>query len=95
MDLPEDTTTQNPEEYPEKIRDAQSILVQATQLYLKKNQRKIGVDYGPKDVEVTKYSVGDYVLLTYPNRPHRDVSWPNHHYDNGSSGSGESQKSNH
>jgi len=46
-----------------KLRDAQSILVQA---YLKKNQRKREVD---KDVEVTKFSVRDYVLQTYPNRP--------------------------
>jgi len=26
------------------------------------------VDGGPKNSEVTKFSAGDYVLLTYPNR---------------------------
>jgi len=47
MDLPEGTTAQ----YPKKISGhAQSILIQETQLYLKKmNQRKRGVDGGPKE----------------------------------------------
>ena len=27
------------------------------------------VKRGRKDIEVTKFAVGDYVLLTYPNRP--------------------------
>jgi hypothetical protein len=27
------------------------------------------VDGGPKNLEVTKFAAGDYVLLTYPNRP--------------------------
>ena len=46
MDLPEGITARNPEDYLVKLRDAQSILVQATQEYLKKNQRKRGVDGG-------------------------------------------------
>ena len=54
MDLPEGTTAWNPEDYQVKLRDVQSILVQETQAYLKKNQRKRGVDDDPKDVEVTK-----------------------------------------
>jgi len=69
MYLPEGTTAQNPEDYFVKLREAQSILVQATQDYLEKNQRKRGVDGGRKDIEVIKFSVGDNVLLTYPNRP--------------------------
>jgi hypothetical protein len=69
MDLPAGTTAQNPEDYLVKLREAQSILVQATQDYLKKHQRKRGVDGGRKDQEITNFSVGDYVLLTYPNRP--------------------------
>ena len=69
MDLPEGTTAQNPEDYLVKLREAQSILVQTTQEYLKKNQRKRGVDGGRKDEEITKFAVGDYVLLTVPNRP--------------------------
>ena len=69
MDLPEGTTARNPEDYLVKLCEDQSILVQTTQDYLKKNQRKRGIDGGRKDVEVTKFSVGDYVLLTYPNRP--------------------------
>ena len=52
------------EDYQVKLQDAQAILTQATQAYLKKNQRKRGVDGGPKDVEVTKFSVRDYVLPT-------------------------------
>ena len=68
MDLPR-TTARNPEDYVVKLRDARSILVQATRYYLTKNQRKRGVDGVREDVEVTKFSVGDYVLLTYPNRP--------------------------
>ena len=27
------------------------------------------MDGGPKNSEVTKFLAGDYVLLTYPNRP--------------------------
>ncbi len=26
-------------------------------------------DGGPKNLQVTKFAAGDYVLLTYPNRP--------------------------
>ena len=66
MDLTEGTTARYPGDYLVKAR---TILVQTTQDYLTKNQRKRGVDGSRKDVEVTKFSVGDYVLLTYPNRP--------------------------
>jgi len=38
MDLPEGTTARNPEDYIVKLRDAQSILVQTTQEYLKKSK---------------------------------------------------------
>ena len=27
------------------------------------------MDGGPKNLEVTKFAAGDYILLTYPNRP--------------------------
>ena len=38
MDLPEGTTTRNPEDYlVGKLREAQSILIQVMQEYLKKN----------------------------------------------------------
>ena len=63
MDLPEGTTAQNPDDYLVKLREAQSILDQATQEYLKKNQRKRGVDGGRKEEEVTNFT------FTYPNRP--------------------------
>ena len=69
MDLPEGTTGRNPEDCLLKLREAQSILVQVTQDYLKRHQRKRSVDGGPKNLEVTKFAAGDYVLLTYPNRP--------------------------
>ena len=61
MDLPEGTTGRNPEDYLLKLREAQSILVQTTQDYLKKHQRKRSVDGGPKSLEVTKFVAGDYV----------------------------------
>ena len=66
---PEGTTGRNPEDYLFKLREAQSILVQVTQDYLQRHQRKRSVDGGPKNSEVTKFAAGDYVLLTYPNRP--------------------------
>ena len=55
MDLPEGTTTQNPEDNLVKLREAKSTLVQTTQDYLKKNQIKRGIDGDRKDVEVTKF----------------------------------------
>ena len=64
MDLPEGTTDRNPEDYLLKHREAQFISVQ---VYLRKHQRKKSVDGGPKNLEVTKFAAGDYVLLTYPN----------------------------
>ena len=72
MDLPEGTTGRNPEDYLLKLREAQPILVQTTQDYLRKHQRKRFVDGGPKNLEVTNFATGDFVLLTYPNRP---TSW--------------------
>ena len=86
MDLPEGTTARNPEDYLVKLREAQSILVQMTQDYLKENQRKRGVDGGRKDVEVTKFSVGDYVSQSFPKQVSRNVSRPNDCHCNGSSG---------
>ena len=48
---------------------------------MKKNQKR-GVDGGRKDVEVTKFSMGDYVLLTHPKQLSRNVSRPNgYHLD--------------
>ena len=44
MDLPEGTTGRNPEDYLFKLRAAQSILVQVTQDYLQRHQRKFGSD---------------------------------------------------
>ena len=45
----------NPEDYLLKLREAQSILVQVTQDYLKRNQRK-KIRGGPKNLEVTKFA---------------------------------------
>ena len=42
-----------------KLREAQSILVQTTQDYLRKHQRKRSVDGGPKNLEVTKFAPGE------------------------------------
>ena len=69
MDWPEGTTGRNPEDYMFKLREAQSILVQVTQDYLQRHQRKRSVGGGPKNSEVTKFAAGDYVLLRYPNVP--------------------------
>ena len=69
MDLTEGTTGRNPEDYLFKLREAQFILVQVTEDYLQRHQRKRSVDGGPKNSEVTKFAAEDYVLLTYPNRP--------------------------
>ena len=66
MDLQEGTTGRNPEDYLLKLREAQSILVQTTQDYLRKHQRKRSVDGGPKNLEVPKFAARDYILLTYP-----------------------------
>ena len=74
MDLPEGTTARNPKDYVVKLYDAQSILVQATEDYLKRNQRKRGADGGLGDVEVTKFSAGDYVLRYAP--PLKDSRLP-------------------
>jgi len=60
MDLP-GTTGRNPENYLLKLQGAQSILVQVTQDYLRKYQ---SVDGEPKNLEVTKFATGDFVLLT-------------------------------
>ena len=48
MDLPEGTTGRNSEYFLVKLREAQSILVQVTQDYLQRHQRKRSVDGGPK-----------------------------------------------
>jgi len=42
MNLPEGNTAQDPEDCQVNLRDSQSILIQETQPYLKKNQRKRG-----------------------------------------------------
>ena len=65
--LPDGSTARNPEDYLAKLCEAQSILIQVNQAYLTKNQRKRGGYGGPRDVEVTKFSAGDNVPLTYPN----------------------------
>ena len=69
MDLSEGTTGRNVEDFLLKLREAQSVLAQATQDYLRKHQRKRSVDGGPKSLEVVKFTVGEYVLLPYPNCP--------------------------
>lgn len=44
MNLPEGTIARNLEDYQVEIREAKSILIQATQSYLKNNQIRRGVD---------------------------------------------------
>jgi len=48
IDSPKGTIGRNPEGYLVKLREVQSILVQTTQDYLIKHQRKRSVDGDPK-----------------------------------------------
>ena len=92
MDLPAGTTAQNPEDYLVKLWEAQSILVQTTQDYLKKNQRKRkrGVD-GEHKIKKSPILSGGLrpidVSKSSPKQTSRDVSWPNGYHGDGSSGS--------
>ena len=52
-----------------ELREAHSTLIRVNQDYLKKNQRKWSVNGRAKASEVTKFSIGDFVLLSYPSRP--------------------------
>ena len=45
------------------------MLIKSTQDYLKKNQRKRSSDGQVKSKKVTKFEVGNYVLLQNPNKP--------------------------
>ena len=57
------------EDYPLKLREAQSILVETMQDCLKKHQRYRSVNGEPKNLEVIKFAAGDYFLLTCLNHP--------------------------
>ena len=53
----------------DKLREGQAILIKSTRDHLKKNQRKRSSDGQVKSKRVTKFEVGNYVLLQYPNKP--------------------------
>jgi hypothetical protein len=69
MDLPSEWANRDSLEFLSKLREAHSTLIRVTQDYLKKNQRKRSVNGRAKASEVTKFSIGDFVLLSYPSRP--------------------------
>ena len=54
MNFPEGQTPRTPEDYLVKLREGQSILIQTTQDYLKKHQRKRAVDGCPKTLNKTR-----------------------------------------
>ena len=60
---------QKKEYYVVKLREGQAILIKSTQDYLKKNQTKRSSDGQVKSKKVSKFEVGNYVLLQYPNKP--------------------------
>ena len=66
MDIP---AFWNAEDYLVNLREGQATLVGATREFLQKNQRKRAADGREKRQEVTKFEVGQYVLLKYPNKP--------------------------
>ena len=63
MDIPADWSGRNVEDCLVKLREGQATLVRATREFLKKNQRKRASDGREKRQEVTKFEVGQYVLL--------------------------------
>jgi len=60
---------QNAEDHLVKLQEGQVSLVRDTRDFLKKNQRKRAADGREKRQEVTKFEVGQYVLLEYPKSP--------------------------
>ena len=69
MDVPSDWGGKKVEDYLVRLREAQVTLIKATQEFLKKNQRKRAADGRVKSKNVTKFEVGQFVLLQYPSRP--------------------------
>jgi hypothetical protein len=69
FDVPVEWAGRKVEDYLVKLREGQAMLIKSTRDYLKKNQRKRSADGQAKSKNVTKFEVGDYVLLQYPNKP--------------------------
>ena len=78
--MPVEWAVRKVEDYLVKLREGQDMLIKSTRDYLKKIQRKLSVDGKAKCKNVTKFEVGDYVLLQYPNKPPdklSSLSWTN------------------
>jgi len=56
-------------DYLVKFREDQAILIKSTQDKLKNNKRKRSSDGQVISKKVTKFEMGNYVLLQYPNKP--------------------------
>ena len=69
LDAPADWGGRKVEDYLVRLRDGQSMLLRASQDYLKKNQRKRSSDGRKKGQNVAKFEIGQHVLLKYPNKP--------------------------
>ena len=65
LDVPADWGGRNVEDYLIRLRGGQSIILRATQDYLKKNKRKRSSDSRKKGQDEAKFKVGQYVLLQY------------------------------
>ena len=69
MNVPANWFGRNVEDYLVKLREGQATSVSDTRDFIKKNQQKREADGREKRQEVTKFEVGQYVLLKYPNKP--------------------------
>jgi hypothetical protein len=69
MDLPAAWAHRSVLEYLVKLREMQAVLIKTTQEFLKKNSRNRVTDGGVFVQEDPQFTVGQFVLLNYPNRP--------------------------
>jgi hypothetical protein len=69
MDLPDSWAHRSVVEYLVKLREMQAILIKTTRDYLKKNSRIRAIDGEVNVHEAPEFTIGQFVLLKYPNRP--------------------------
>ena len=69
MDLPESWAHRSVVDYLVKLREMQAVLIKTTRDFLSKNQRSRAVDGEVNVHEAPQFTIGQFVLLKYPNRP--------------------------
>jgi hypothetical protein len=69
MDLPSEWAHRSVLEYLVKLREMQAILIKTTQDFLRKNERNRTRDGDVNVQDVPQFTIGQFVLLKYPNRP--------------------------